>query len=561
MAIVGYAASILIGISLGLIGGGGSILTVPVLVYLFGIDPVLASAYSLFIVGASSLVGAWPKFKQGFGNIKTAIIFGIPSIVAVYATRKYLVPAIPSHITTIAGIDITKSLLMMMLFAVLMVAASFSMIRSKVAGDTEQPAEQQFNYLLILLEGAFVGMLTGLVGAGGGFLIIPALVLLSKLPMKQAVGTSLLIIAAKSLIGFTGDISNHVAINWTLLLTLTALAIVGIFIGDRLSKKIDGNSLKKGFGWFILCMGLYIIAQQLFFPFTTNKTAAVTNNPTWVAPSIFADNTVTGEERKLVIYGQDLIAHTAKYLGPKGSVAQITNGMNCQNCHLQAGAKAWGNNYAAVFANYPKYRDRSGQIESIYKRVSDCMERSLNGTAIDSDSREFKAIYAYIKWLGQDVQKGQKPEGSGIQKLAYLDRAASPEKGQVVYTTQCMRCHGANGEGQTSPNGVEYVYPPLWGAHSYNDGAGLYRISNLAGYVKNNMPFDIASHKNPVLTNQECWDVAAFVNSQPRPHKDQSKDWPNYSKKPIDFPFGPYADNFTEAQHKFGPFNSMQTSK
>jgi uncharacterized membrane protein YfcA len=265
MEIIGYIASILIGISLGLIGGGGSILTVPVLVYLFHIDPVQATAYSLFIVGASSLVGAWPKYKQGFVNLKTAIIFGIPSIAAVFATRKFIVPAIPNELGEFAGIAITKSLLMMMLFAVLMVAASFSMIRSKKNKETELEGEQKFNYPLILIEGALVGILTGLVGAGGGFLIIPALVMLSKLPMKQAVGTSLLIIAAKSLIGFTGDLGNR-TMDWTLLLTVTALAIAGIFIGDKLSKRIDGNKLKTGFGWFVLVMGLYIIAQQLFFP-------------------------------------------------------------------------------------------------------------------------------------------------------------------------------------------------------------------------------------------------------------------------------------------------------
>jgi uncharacterized membrane protein YfcA len=267
MEIIGYLASILIGISLGLIGGGGSILTVPVLVYLFHVDPVQATAYSLFIVGASSLVGAWPKYKQGFVNLKTAIIFGIPSIASVFATRKFLVPAIPSELGTIAGIAITKSLLMMMLFAVLMVAASFSMIRSKATKEAVVEGEQKFNYPMILLEGALVGVLTGLVGAGGGFLIIPALVMLSKLPMKQAVGTSLLIIAAKSLIGFTGDLGNR-TMDWTLLISVTALAIAGIFIGDKLSKRIDGNKLKTGFGWFVLVMGLYIITQQLFFPTT-----------------------------------------------------------------------------------------------------------------------------------------------------------------------------------------------------------------------------------------------------------------------------------------------------
>lgn len=265
MEIAGYIASLVIGISLGLIGGGGSILTVPVLVYLFGVEPVLATAYSLFIVGASSLVGAIPKYRQGLVNIKTAIIFGIPSIAAVFATRKFIVPLIPAEVFQIGDFVITKSILMMLLFAVLMVFASVSMIREKSKDNTEEIEEQKFNYPVILLEGAIVGVLTGLVGAGGGFLIIPALVLLSKLPMKQAVGTSLLIIAAKSLIGFTGDLSNY-SMDWTLLSLVTGLAIIGIFIGNQLSKKIDGNKLKKGFGWFVLIMGIYIIAKELLLP-------------------------------------------------------------------------------------------------------------------------------------------------------------------------------------------------------------------------------------------------------------------------------------------------------
>ena len=180
----------------------------------------------------------------------------------------------------------------------------------------------------------------------------------------------------------------------------------------------------------------------------------------WVAPSLSFDNSTIGEERDLVIYGEELIAHTSRYLGPNGSVAKLTNGMNCQNCHLQAGKKAWGNNYAAVFSTYPKFRDRSGQIESIYKRVADCMERSLNGKAVDSNSREFKAIYAYIQWLGKDVAKNNKPHGSGIEKISFLDRAADPLKGKLVYTSQCQSCHGANGEGMLAPDEKEYAYPP-----------------------------------------------------------------------------------------------------
>ena len=262
MEIIGYLASLIIGLSLGLIGGGGSILTVPVLVYLFGVDPVLATAYSLFIVGSTSLVGAFPKYKNGEINIKTAIIFGIPSIVAVYATRAFIVPAIPSTILSLDSWTLTKPLLMMMIFAVLMVFASVSMIRSKDKKSQDE-GPQVFNYPMILLEGAIVGILTGLVGAGGGFLIIPALVLFSKLPMKQAIGTSLLIIAAKSLIGFTGDLGKQ-AMDWNLLLSVTALAIIGIFIGNALSKKISAESLKKGFGWFVLLMGIYIIIKELF---------------------------------------------------------------------------------------------------------------------------------------------------------------------------------------------------------------------------------------------------------------------------------------------------------
>lgn len=264
MEIIGYIASLLIGISLGLIGGGGSILTVPVLVYLFGVNPVLATAYSLFIVGATSLVGTYPKYKSGEVNLKTALIFGIPSIAAVFATRAFIVPAIPTNVLNIGDFVVTKSLMMMILFAILMVFASVSMIRNKKE-TAEETGIQRFNYPMILLEGAVVGVLTGLVGAGGGFLIIPALVLFSKLPMKQAIGTSLLIIAAKSLIGFTGDLGKQ-TMDWTLLLSVTGLAIIGIFIGNALSKKVSADGLKKGFGWFVLVMGIYIIVKELFFP-------------------------------------------------------------------------------------------------------------------------------------------------------------------------------------------------------------------------------------------------------------------------------------------------------
>ncbi len=266
MDIIGYVASVFIGISLGLIGGGGSILTVPVLVYLFGISAELSTAYSLFIVGTTALVGGIRNATLGNVNYKTAVVFTIPAFIAVYATRAFLVPAIPNEIMTIGSFVLTKDIAIMVFFALVMLAASVSMIRNKRKDGEEEAAEvePQFNVPAIIAEGAVVGVLTGIVGAGGGFLIIPALVLFAKIPMKKAVGTSLLIIAAKSLIGFIGDVQRpDLEIDWTLLLSVTAIAVVGIFIGIYLSKFIDGKKLKKGFGWFVLLMAVYIIAKQL----------------------------------------------------------------------------------------------------------------------------------------------------------------------------------------------------------------------------------------------------------------------------------------------------------
>jgi uncharacterized membrane protein YfcA len=264
MHLFGYFAAVIIGVSLGLIGGGGSILTVPVLVYLFGVNPVLASAYSLFIVGSTSLFGVIPKYKLGLVDFKTAAIFGVPAIVAVYLTRLMILPLIPEKIFSIGSFIITKPMLLMLIFAILMVFAAFSMIREKnMAVSENKTVALKYNYPMILLEGIIVGVLTGLVGAGGGFLIIPALVLFSRLPMKLAVGTSLVIITAKSLIGFLGDLS-HFTIDWRFLLTITGLAIAGIFIGNKWSSRFSSLSLRRGFGWFVLVMGSYIIVKELF---------------------------------------------------------------------------------------------------------------------------------------------------------------------------------------------------------------------------------------------------------------------------------------------------------
>jgi len=278
----------------------------------------------------------------------------------------------------------------------------------------------------------------------------------------------------------------------------------------------------------------------------------------WKAPDINAlDHSA---ENELIRYGHDLIANTSYYLGPKGKVANLTNGMNCQNCHLDAGTRPWGNNYGGVYATYPLYRDRSGTIETVYKRVSDCIERSLNGTPPDSSSREMQALIKYIEWVGKDVPVKTKPLGAGTRELPLLDRPADPVRGKKVYIAKCQRCHGVNGEGTRNPvDGPYYIYPPLWGDHSYNTGAGLFRLSRFAGYAKANMPFD--SKSDTALLVDEAWDVAAFVNSQPRPAKPFRQDWPDISKKPIDHPFGPYTDGFSETQHKYGPFAPIKKKR
>lgn len=259
MEITGYSASILIGISLGLIGGGGSILTVPVLVYLFTVDTVLATTYSLFVVGSTSLVGSFSYLKKGLIDLKTAIFFGIPSIVAVFITRTYILAAIPEHIAKIGSLTLTKDILLMVFFAVLMVFASYSMIKKEV--EKSAVNKNPSNPIWVVIQGSLVGVVTGLIGAGGGFLIIPALVNLLKLPMKIAIGTSLLIIALNSLTGF-GFSFNQNPIQWPFLLTVTLIAIIGIFIGTYLSTKIDGKKLKPAFGWFVLVMGIYILIKE-----------------------------------------------------------------------------------------------------------------------------------------------------------------------------------------------------------------------------------------------------------------------------------------------------------
>ncbi|WP_031425450.1 sulfite exporter TauE/SafE family protein [Flavimarina sp. Hel_I_48] len=260
--IFGYIGALFIGLVLGLIGGGGSILTVPILVYTLSFNPVIATAYSLFVVGTTSLVGALQNMRKGKVDFKTAMIFSIPALSAVYLTRAYIIPAIPDKLFEVSNFVVTKNLFVMIFFAFIMLLASITMIRNTKQKPGKHIESKKNKYYLLIIQGFFIGLVTGLVGAGGGFLIIPALVLLAKLPMKKAVASSLFIIAINSLIGFLGDMQIY-DIDWSFLLIFTSISVVGIFIGTRLNNFVDGNRLKKAFGWFVLIMGVYIIYKEL----------------------------------------------------------------------------------------------------------------------------------------------------------------------------------------------------------------------------------------------------------------------------------------------------------
>ncbi len=259
MEIIGFMLSILIGISLGLIGSGGSIITIPILVYVFHVSPSDSTTYSLFVVGVSALVGSINGAKNNLLDYKTALYFGFPSVISVFLMRKFLVPLLPNNLLTISNFTLTKDLLIMLVFSVLMILASFSMIQKRKISLNEN---SEINHNSLILKGIFVGLLTGFVGVGGGFLIIPALLFTAKLPMKNAVATSLVIIVFNSLIGFLGSISTT-TIQWDFLLLFTAFAVFGIFIGMYISKKIPNEKLKPAFGWFVLLTGIYIILKEV----------------------------------------------------------------------------------------------------------------------------------------------------------------------------------------------------------------------------------------------------------------------------------------------------------
>ena len=308
---------------------------------------------------------------------------------------------------------------------------------------------------------------------------------------------------------------------------------------------------------------ILIILAIYFLPLpqkTKSTAASYIESVLWNPPD--TNSLLHDSVGNLIRYGRELIVHTAKYLGPKGSVAQITNGMNCDNCHIDGGTQLFANNFSITGISYPKFRRRSNKTENLVMRINGCFKRSLNGEEPGDSSREMKALIAYIKWIGNSVKENNKNVfGTSTEKLSFLSRAADTLKGKDIFKAQCSVCHGKNGEGKFLVDSREYLYPPLWGRNSYTNGAGLYQLSNFAGFVKNNMPFG-TTYKKPFLSNDQAWDVAAYINSRPRPvYKELLKDWPDISYKPADYPYGPYVDSFPESQHKFGPFDPIVSAE
>lgn len=547
MAIILLAAalSLLIGVSLGLLGGGGSILTVPIMIYALGIEEKSAIASSLLVVGATSAVAVIAHARAGNVVWRTALIFAGAGMAGAFLGGK-VAKFLPSS-------------LLLVLFAVIMFGTAFFMWKGRKPSPNTEVKQGPLPLPTILVEGLVVGLVTGLVGAGGGFLVVPALALLGGLPMQKAVGSSLVVIALKSFAGFAGY-ASHVTIDWQLTGIVTAAAIVGSFGGAALAKKVAQEQLRKGFAIFVLTMAVFLLGKQLqafvnkpatpeapaaqhdktgartpapTAPATTATTlAAATPTPTAAGVRPFElpapDAVAPGQDAERVKRGRALVENTRKLL-PE----HVGNDLNCKSCHLAApghgpgtvkGAAPW----VGIAERFPQYRARSGKEDTLEERVNDCFERSMNGTALPAGDERMTDIIAYMTSLGSALPpmpeaKG-KVDGQGI-RLLKLERAPDEAAGQQVYAARCTACHGAEGKGIVAGDVV--AFPPLWGERSFNIAAGMARLHTAAGFIHDHMPLG----QGGTLSNDEAWDVAAFVTRQPRPDfLAKALDWPKGGK-------------------------------
>lgn len=262
----------------------------------------------------------------------------------------------------------------------------------------------------------------------------------------------------------------------------------------------------------------------------------------------------TGDE---IRYGRELFDKTASYLGPNGSVMQLCgNKMNCRNCHLDVGTRPYSNNFLETYLKYPQYRPREGMVLTIEDRINNCFERPMNGKQLLYDSREMRAMVAYIRWLCEGKKVSYEEDTLHLGKIKLLDRAANIHKGSIIFNNKCSKCHGKDGQGAMKKDSSSYEYPPLWGPNSYAQGSSMHRLITASRFVKWSMPF-LEYRTEPQLSDEDVFDVVAFINCDsihPRPYRPLLKDCPDLENKPIDFPSGPFLDSFSDIQHKYGPY-------
>lgn len=330
------------------------------------------------------------------------------------------------------------------------------------------------------------------------------------------------------------------------------------------SRKKPGAAVTIGILIILLTLSVFGWAYSFYFGNKEPHNNSSDKKTDFFAPSRFnLDSLPQDKQGKMIRYGYHLVAHTSSIIGPdvRNPVMRFAgNNLACQNCHIDSGQRKFAAPFVGVTGRFPQFRKRADALGTIEDRINGCMQRSMNGKKLPADSREMKAIVAYMTWLSRGVPVGEKVSGTGYVKLHYPDRKASIVNGKKIFLSTCTSCHGENGQGKKNdPNDPTkgYLYPPLWGPDSFNRGAGMHRVLKAAAFIKANMPFG-TTYKKPVLTDAEAYDVAAYINSKTRPglaHLD--KDFPILTLKPVDCPYPPYADHFTQEQHQYGPFQPI----
>ena len=313
-----------------------------------------------------------------------------------------------------------------------------------------------------------------------------------------------------------------------------------------------------------LCMALMILFAFLVVVNTLGMKSGANGGAGMADPVYLKDYSLAGlpdsEESRMVRLGYEIFRNTPEYLGPdraEPGMGLAGNRLACANCHLDAGTRPFAAPLIGVVQRFPQYRGRENKIGTLEERINGCMERSMNGSRLPGDSPAMRAMLSYLDWLSRYAPEDGSIQGQGFPKLEIPDRAVSLEHGARVYAMQCAVCHGADGQGRPAGSGPGYLYPPLWGADSYNNGAGMTRVLTAAAFIKGNMPYGTRFDR-PLLTDEEAYDVAGYINSQERPEKmHREADFPDLTKKPVSTPYGPYSDGFSESQHRLGPFQPI----